>query len=143
MLFLFQCYAPRCLQIWATLSGDQKATLYCSHLKDAKEAAENKLTAKENYVSIQKLKSFNLKAEDMEVLQSVSSGENIKVYSAPGKNLVVPSLREKSHECPVPYVHLRDLKCPLNSCKDKQSKLHTLAKKEPVICLHSLLGKSS
>ena len=77
----------------------------------------------------------------MELLQLMSTDGNIKVYSAPGNNLVVPSLTDKSHSCPVQLVHLRNLKCPLNKCKDKKSKLHTLSLKEPVICIHSLLGQ--
>lgn len=37
------------------------------------------------------------------------------------------------------YVHIRKQKCPLTSCKESKSKLHTLSKKETPICLHTVL----
>ena len=110
---------------------------------DAHYALDNKLFATEHFVSINFLHSKNLKEDYLEKLKKANSDGTIKVYSAPGNNLIVPSLTDITYSCPVPYIHLRNLVCPIPSCKAKKSKLHTLGKKEAALCVHSLLGKAS
>ena len=66
--------------------------------------------------------------------------QRISIYSLPGDNLVVPSLLDKTHENPLPVLHLSKKVCALNACKEKRSKLHTLMKKEAPLCLHTLLA---
>ena len=139
---MFQCYSTVCLQIWATLSQDQRETKYCSHLKDANYALEKKVFAEEHLVKLEDLSKLKLSESDLLKFQEASSDEKISVFSAPGDNLIVPSLSEVSHICPLPFVHIRKKICPLPACKGKKSKLHSLGKKDEVLCEHSLLGKS-
>ena len=110
---------------------------------DAHYAVDKKHFATELFVSIEYLQNKNLKPDDLEKMKKANSDGMIKVFSAPGNNLLVPSLTDITHSCPVPYIHLRNLVCPIPSCKSKKSKLHTLGKKEVALCVHSLLGKAS
>ena len=91
-------------------------------------------------VTEKKLEKLKLDKDDLAVLQKATKNGSIKVYILPDNNLAVPSLGEKSHESPLDFIHIRNLKCPLNKCKELGSKLHTLLKKEGPICFHTLLG---
>ena len=113
---------------------------YCNHLKQAESAKANNAKAEEFLVTKEKLKSLNLDKSDLATLKEASENGVIKLYILPDNNLAVPSLSVKSHENPLKYLHVRNLKCPLTKCQEKRSKLHTLIKKEGPICLHTLLG---
>ena len=115
-------------------------TNYCTHLKQAADAKANNVTAKEFLVTKEKIKSLKLDKDDLAVLGEASVNGLIPVYILPDNNLAVPALGDKSHENPLDYLHIRDLKCPLQKCREKRAKLHTLIHKEGPICLHTLLG---
>ena len=80
------------------------------------------------------------KPDDLKILAAAASSEGlIPVYVLPGDNLVVPSFSSPNHESPLQLIHVRSNKCPLGSCKEKKTKLHTLVAKERPVCLHTLL----
>ena len=137
----FQCYAAGCLQIWATLSQQQRGLKYCSHLKEAHFALENEQFSAEHLVKLEDLSKLKLSESDMKSLNEASSEGSVRSFSAPGDNLIVPSFSPVTHVAPLPFIHLRKGACPILSCKNKRSKQHSLAKKSEVLCLHSLLGK--
>lgn len=138
---MFQCYSPGCLQIWATLTQEQRKEEYCSHIKEADFALKKEQFASQHSAKLEDLKKLNLSDKDFNKLQGESKQGHITVYSAPGKNIIVPSLSAITHNCPLPYIHLRNNACPLPSCKASRSKQHSLAKKDGVLCIHILLGK--
>lgn len=113
---------------------------YCEHLQQAEEAKANNVKADEFQVKNTKLDSLNLDECDLRKLKAASKDGCVTTFILPGSNLAVPSLVERSHDNPLEFLHLKNLKCPLQKCKEKKSKLHTLMKKDGPICLHSLLG---
>lgn len=137
----FQCYSTGCLQIWATLLPEQRTLKYCSHLKDASFAFKNKQFASEHLVKIADLVKLNVGEAKLTKFKEASTDDQIRVYSAPGNNLIVPSFTTTSHSCPLPFIHLRNKICPLLSCKGKQKKHHALQNKEPVLCVHVICFK--
>lgn len=102
------------------------------------------MKAEEINIEFEKIKKLRLDKDDLTMMRSASSssGRLIRIYSLPGNNFAVPSLFDKTHENPLEFIHLRNLTCPLNVCKEKRSKLHTLMKKEGPICLHTLIVTS-
>ena len=113
---------------------------YCEHLDKAHEAHVKNVKADEFQVTISKLKSLKLDESDIGIIEAASKNSSVTVYILHGTNIAVPSLFNKSHDNPLEFLHLRNLECPLNSCKERRSKLHTLMKKDRQLCLHSLLG---
>ena len=126
----------------ANLSSNQKNTLYCEHLKQAQKAINMRECAEKKLVAIKDLEKILKNADDLKVLSAASSDGQIPVYVLPGNNMVVPSFSPPSHESPLELIHIRNMKCPLGSCREKRSKLHTLTKKEQPICLHTILCHS-
>ena len=92
-------------------------------------------------MKLEDLEKLNLGDETFGVLQAQSELGHIKVFSAPGNNLIVPSCKVISHTSPLPFIHLHKQVCPLQACKAKKSKQHSLAKKDDVLCIHVLLGR--
>jgi hypothetical protein len=115
---------------------------YCDHLEKAAAAQTNNVKADEFKVKFEKLQSLKLEKNDLELLKASCSKTDgmVTLYSLPGNNMVVPSLHVKTHDNPLPFLHLRNRVCPLIVCKEKRSKLHTLQKKEGPLCLHTLLA---
>ena len=136
---LFQCYATDCLDVSAHLSATKRSTLLCDHLKQAQAANEAKEFADKKFVDTKDLEKVLKNVKDLDIFSSASSDGRIPVYILPGENHVVPSMSHKSYESPLQLIHLRRNKCPLLSCKEKRSKLHTLTKKDQYLCPHNLL----
>ena len=136
-----KCFSTGCLQIWATLTDEQKKSPYCHHLVDAQNAIKHRRFATEHLLKIEEMRQL-INEESFEILRKSCVDGKLKIYSilANGDNLAVPLLQQKSHNCPVSYIHIRNMECPLPSCKARKSKLHTLGKKEPALCLHSVLA---
>ena len=132
---LFQCFAPRCLEIYPSLDRGQRQTLYCPHLQAAQDALSAGRYAVGKSVKLSFLKEI-IKDEN---IYKNSSDSKINVSVLPDDIYVVPSFSAPTHDCPVDYVHIRKQKCPLTSCKESKSKLHTLSKKETPLCLHTIL----
>jgi hypothetical protein len=113
--------------------------LYCKHLGDAQEAKNANEYADRNDIKIEDLRKVLKNPPDLKILQEASNQGIISVFSLPGDNMVVPTCTLPTHEAPLNYIHIRNDKCPLGSCKEKKSKLHTLASKSQPLCLHTLL----
>ena len=89
-------------------------------------------------VKLRKLKNI-LKDEDFQLLQSNSVDGKIDVFVLPENIFVVPSFAPPTHDNPLRFIHIRNQKCPLTTCKEKKSKLRTLTKKEAPLCIHTVL----
>ena len=136
-----QCYATRCLELRSQLSQPQKMEKYCDHLKQAEDARVNDVKAKEYEVKDAKLSTFKLDESELNTYKAASSGGSITTYILPGNNVVVPSMMKRSHDNPCEFLHIRNLQCPLQACKDKKkTKVRTLIKKDKPLCLHTLLA---
>ena len=116
---------------------------YCQHLVKAKEAQATQERAKEISINMTKFSHLRLEAAHLQLLSDACYEDEIKVFSLPGNNLAVPSLFAATHENPLSYIHIRNHRCPLQVCREKKSKLHTLMKKENPLCLHTLLSTMS
>ena len=84
-----------------------------------------------------------LKIEDYKILEENSSGGKIDIYVLPENIYAVPSFSPPTHDSPLEYIHIHKEKCPITSCKEKKTKLHSLVKKEAPICIHTVLVHSS
>ena len=115
-------------------------TSYCDHLEAAADAIANDDKAEEFVIKKEKLDMLKLEKGDLEMLSRANVDGELKVYILPDNNLAVPSLYDRSHENPLDFLHIKNLKCPLSKCHDKRAKVHTLLKKEGPICLHTLLA---
>jgi hypothetical protein len=133
----FQCFSTECLQIRSNLTADQKKTKYCTHLQNAYKAAKAKEYADKKDVQIKDLKKILTNHDDLKVFKDAS---HVLVYVLPGNNLVVPTFSPPTHESPLGLIHIKDENCPLSTCKEKKSKLHTLTSKSRPLCLHTLLA---
>ena len=89
-------------------------------------------------VKLRKLKNI-LKDEDFQLLQSNSVDGKIDVFVLPENIFVVPSFAPPTHDNPLRFIHIRNQKCPLTTCKEKKSKLHTLTQKDNPLCIHTIL----
>ena len=137
---IFQCYSTKCLDLWSNLSTDQRKTFYCQHLEEAMKACEIQDFAEENLIEIEKLEKVLTNKEDIAALQASAVNGKLTVYSLPGNNVAVPSFATVSHECPVGFIHIRNKKCTIRSCRARRSKQRTLTAKQQPICLHSLVN---
>ena len=108
------------------MTEEQKKTPYCKHLGDAYSAKKSGQYADKKSFSIEELTALVKDKDIIHTLQEAASNGIIAVFSVPGENLVVPSFSSPTHEAPLNYIHVRNDSCPLSSCKDKKSKLHTL-----------------
>ena len=88
----------------------------------------------ENVLS--KVTDENLERE----LKNESSDGEILIFTLPGENIAVPLLGIDKNKLMTDFVHLRNLKCNLETCSKVKSKLHTLVVKGLPVCRHSLLG---
>ena len=113
---------------------------YCQHLVKAKEAQATQERAKEISINMTKFSHLRLEAAHLQLLSDACYEDEIKVFSLPGNNVAVPALYSVTHENPLSYIHIRNNKCPLQICREKKSKLHSLMKKENPLCLHTLLS---
>ena len=93
---------------------------------DAYSAKKSGQYADKKSFSIEELTALVKDKDIIHTLQEAASNGIIAVFSVPGENLVVPSFSSPTHEAPLNYIHVRNDSCPLSSCKDKKSKLHTL-----------------
>ena len=130
------------MELAANLSADQKETLYCTHLEQAQKALEVQDYADKKFVKIEDMEKLINKPDDLVILKASSSDGLIPVYVLPGNNHVVPSFSPPSYESPLQLIHIRNYKCPLGSCQEKRTKLHTLVAKKQPLCLHTLLCHS-
>jgi hypothetical protein len=137
--FIFQCFAPRCLEIFPSLSTEQRNSLYCTHLVEAQTAVVSRQNAEKKSVALKALRKILQSDKDYQILADNSSNGNINIFVLPENIYVVPSFYPPTHDSPVEYIHIRNQKCLLAKCKEKKSKLHTLTKKEAPICLHTVL----
>ena len=137
-LILFQCYAPRCLDIFPSLTSDQRKTLFCTHLEEAQKAVDTENYARKIKIKLKKLKEI-LKLDDFKIVEQNAINGKIEVAILPEDIFVVPSFSPPSHDNPISYIHIRNNKCPLESCKEKRSKLHSLVKKNDPLCIHTML----
>ena len=88
-----------------------------------------------------KLKSLKnlVDAEDFKILGENSTNGKISISILPEEIYVVPSFATPTHDNPLPYIHIRNQKCPLTTCKEKKSKLRVLIKKDAPPCIHTVL----
>ena len=112
--------------------------MYCNHLEEAQKAVTRGNYAAKQSVKLKKLRNI-LKDEDFKILQTHSTNDKIEVFVLPGNVYVVPSLAPPSHDNPLRFIHIRNQKCPLSTCKEKKSKLHTLTQKDNPLCIHTIL----
>ena len=112
--------------------------MYCNHLEEAQKAVTRGNYAAKQSVKLKKLRNI-FKDEDFKILQTHSTNEKIEVFVLPGNVYVVPSLAPPSHDNPLRFIHIRNQKCPLSTCKEKKSKLHTLTQKDNPLCIHTIL----
>ena len=114
---------------------------YCTHIIQAREAHQSKSYAKVVTINLPDILSKVCDESLEKALISESSDGDINVYLLPGDNIAVPLLGTEKNEFLTDFVHLRDLKCSLDTCSKKtKSKLHTLVLKGTPVCQHSLLG---
>ena len=107
---------------------------YCSHILQARDASASKTYAKVVSLDLQSVLSKVTDETLEEAIKNESSDGEINVYSLPGGNLAVPLLGTEKNDSMTDFVHLRDLKCTLDSCTKKvKSKLHTLVVKGLVL----------
>ena len=135
---LFQCYAPRCLDIFPSLTSDQRKTLFCTHLEEAQKAVDTENYARKIKIKLKKLKQI-LELDDFKIVEENAINGKVEVAILPQDIFVVPSFSPPSHNNPIEYIHIRNNKCPLESCKEKRSKLHSLVKKDAPLCIHTML----
>ena len=136
---LFQCFAPRCLEIYPSLDNEQRQTLYCPHLQAAQDALSAGRFAVGKSLKLSFLKEILKDENDYKILEAYSSNGKINISVLPEEIYVVPSFSAPTHDSPVDYIHIRKQNCPLTSCKESKSKLHMLSKKETPLCLHTVL----
>ena len=114
---------------------------FCTHITQAREAILSKSYANVATVNLTDILSKVCDESLEKALISESSDGEITVYQLPGENIAVPLLGTEKTEFLTDFVHLRDLKCSLDTCSKKsKSKLHTLVLKGTPVCQHSLLG---
>ena len=89
-------------------------------------------------VKLRKLKNL-IKDEDFQILESNSVSGKIDVFVLPENIFVVPSFAPPTHDNPLRFIHIKNQKCPLTTCREKKSKLHTLTKKQAPLCIHTVL----
>ena len=126
------------MEFHTTLTTEQKNTNYCDHLIQADKVLKCKEYAEPSILDLDDLKK-TMSDEDFAVLSTGCSDGKLLIWKLPENVYVVPSFCELSHETPLSYIHIRDKKCPLATCKEKKSKLHTLTKKDQPLCNHTLL----
>ena len=90
-------------------------------------------------IKLKKIKEA-LNQEDFKVVEQNTNDGRVEIAVLPGNIYVVPTFSPPSHDNPLQYVHIRDEKCPLEICKEKRSKLRLLLKKDPPLCIHTVLA---
>ena len=110
------------------------------HIEQAKSAQASDVFATPLTLDLasvlSKVTDENLEKE----LIDVSSDGEIFVYKLPGENIVVPRLGTEKTKIMADFIHLRDLRCPVERCLKGKTKLHTLMVKGAPVCRHLLLG---
>ena len=115
-------------------------TNFCVHIKAAKEAKANHCYAKVIAIDLDKVLS-KVTDDDLEKeIKNESSEDEIILYQLPGGNLAVPLLGIEKTKVMTSFVHVRELKCSVDTCLKGKTKLHTLHVKGVPVCRHLLLG---
>ena len=138
----FQCYNSSCIETRGSLPLERRTIdKFCPHIVKANEAMSCKQFAPTETIDIQKVVT-KISDEMLEksLLNESSDGE-VTVFKLPNGNIAVPILDIFSSRNSEDFVHVRDLKCSLDSCTKKTSKKHTLVEKGVPVCPHSMLGK--
>lgn len=128
------------MQAKGSLNMDQRSKNFCQHIKKAREASSAKIFAKVENISLQRVLS-NISDEELEeAIKKESSDEEIMVFLLPGEIIAVPLFNsETSGSENLDFVHVKGMKCTLESCTKSKKRKHTLVAKEPSLCLHSFL----
>ena len=135
------------MQVKGSLEKEDRSGNFCEHIKKARFASFKKKLATVETISLQKILD-KVSEEDLEkAFKLESSDDEITIFHLTGKQIAVPILnleRDCSSGSTEKFVHLKDLKCTMDSCTRKlKSKKHTLVVKGVSLCRHSLLGQAS
>ena len=146
-MFNVQCSNSPCMQVKGSIQRGDSPKDFCEHMKKARAAYTNNMYAREEYISLKKILDKVSEEELEKAFNLESSDDEITVYHLPGKQMAVPMVtldgEGRSNQSET-FVHLKDLKCTLDSCTKKlKSKKHTLIVKGSLLCRHSLLGQMS